>query len=140
MPLKVARVDTWISSLEDKPGSLAAKLHSLADAKISLEFVIARRAPERPGLGVVFVTPIVGAAKIKAARAAGFKKTQTLNAVRVEGKDQAGMGAKLTTALAAKDLNLRGLSGAALGGKFVAHIAFDSSAAAAKAVRILRSI
>lgn len=39
MALKVERVDAWAAPLEDKPGSLAAKLAALADAGINLEYL-----------------------------------------------------------------------------------------------------
>jgi hypothetical protein len=42
--------------------------------------------------------------------------------------------------LAEKGLNLRGLSAAAIGKKFVAHIAVDSASDAAKAVRALKGL
>ena len=61
MALKATRVDTWAATIKDQPGGLAAKLEALAAAKVNLEFIIARRAPEKPGTGVVFVTPITGA-------------------------------------------------------------------------------
>jgi hypothetical protein len=140
MALKVERVDTWAASLEDKPGDLAAKLNALASAGVNLEFVIARRAPDKPGTGVVFVTPIQGAAGCRAARRAGFDKIQNLHTVRTEGPDKQGQGAQLTQALAEKGLNLRGLSAAAIGKKFVCHIALDTPADAVKAVRILRGL
>jgi hypothetical protein len=105
-----------------------------------LEFVIARRTPEKPGKGVVFVTPIKGAAGNRVARKAGFAKTKSLHTVRVEGPDKRGQGAKITQALAETGLNLRGLSAAAIGNKFVTYIALDSSADARRAVRILRAL
>lgn len=138
--MKAQRVDTWVASMEDKPGALEAKLTALATAGANLEFVIARRALEKPGTSVVFVTPISGAKETRAARAAGFQKTEHLHAVRVEGPDKAGQGVRLTRALAAAGLNLRGLSAAALGAKFVCHVAVDTAAEAAKAVRILRGL
>jgi len=140
MAYKVKKVDTWAAPLKDKSGSLAARLSSLASAGVNLEFVIARRAPDKPGTGVVFVTSISGAAKTRAAKKAGFHKTQSLHTVRVEGPDKKGQGARVTRVLAEKGLNLRGLSAAAIGGKFVAHIALDSKADAAKAARILRAL
>ena len=70
MALKVTRIDTWVVTIEDRPGGLAAKLRALADSKANLEFVIARRAPDRPGTGVAFVTPIAGAAQRAANRRA----------------------------------------------------------------------
>jgi hypothetical protein len=140
MALKVQRIDTWAASLKDKPGSLAAKLDALADAGVNLEFVIARRAPEKSGTGVVFVTPIRGVARCQAARQAGFKLTGSLHTLRIEGPDKKGAGARIARALAAQGLNLRGLSAAAINKKFVAHIALDKSADAAKAMRVLRSL
>lgn len=139
MAFKVQRVDTWAAALEDKPGGLATKLQSLAQAGINLEFVIARRT-HKPGEGVVFVTPIRGAAATRAARSAGFMKTESLHMVRIEGLDSRGIGADITQALANQGLNLRGLSAAAINRKFVAHLALDTSANAAKAVRILRAL
>jgi hypothetical protein len=140
MALKVERVDTWAASIDDRPGGLAQKLESLAEAGANLEFVIARRAPDQPGTGVVFVTPIKGVAQARAARAAGFARSKSLHTVRVEGVDKAGQGARITSLLADKGLNLRGLSAAALGKKFVCHVALDSAGDATKAARILRTI
>ena len=140
MALKVQRVDTWAASLKDKPGSLAAKLGALADAGVNLEFVIARRAPDKPGTAVVFVTPIKGVARCHAARLAGFKLTGSLHTLRIEGPDKKGEGVRIARALAEKGLNLRGLSAAAINKKFVAHVALDNNADAAKAMRILQAL
>ncbi len=140
MGLKVNRVDTWAASLEDKPGSLAAKLDALAKARVNLQFVVARRAAEKPGTGVVFVTPIEGAAGRRAAQTAGFQKTATLHTVQVQGPDKAGRGAAMMQALAEGGLNLRGVSGASIGKNFVGYIALDTKEDAAKAARLLRAL
>ena len=140
MSLIVQKVDTWAAPLVDKPGELAAKLKALAGAGANLEFVIARRAPDHPGQGVVFVTPVKGPAALRAAKAAGFTKTDSLHTVRLEGADRQGEGAKVTDALAAKGINLRGLSAAAVGKKFIAHLALDTAADAAHAIRLLRAL
>ncbi len=140
MAMKVERIDTWAAALEDKPGSLSAKLKALATAGVNLEFVIARRAPDRPGKGVVFVAPIQGAASARAARNAGFMKTNSLHSVRVRGADKRGRGVEIAEALAKSRLNLRGMSGAAIDKKFVAYIALDSRKDAAKALRVLRRL
>jgi len=138
--MKAQRVDTWAAPMKDKPGALAAKLKALSAAGVNLEFVVARRAPDKPGTGVVFVTPIKGPKKVRAAKAAGFKKTKSLHTVRIEGPDKRGQGARLAQALANKGLNLRGMSAAAVGKKFVCYIALDGGADAAKAVRVLKSL
>jgi hypothetical protein len=46
----------------------------------------------------------------------------------------------MTQALADLGLNLRGLSAAAIGKSFVSHVALDSAAAAAKALRVLKAL
>ncbi len=140
MKLKVSHVDVWATTIKDRPGGLAEKLSALSKAKANLEFVIARRAPERRGQGVVFLTPIKGGAQAKAARTAGFMKTDGLHSLRIEGRDKPGLGAKLTQKLAAARVNLRGFSVAAIGKRFVGYLAFDTVAAAKKAARILKRI
>ena len=138
--MKAQRVDTWAASLKDQPGALAAKLQALSAAGANLEFVIARRSPEQRGAGVVFVTPITGPKQCGAAGAAGFTKTKNLHTVRVEGVNKRGQGARLARTLADPGLNLRGLSAAAIGNKFICHIAVDTEADANKVVRILRGL
>jgi len=138
--MKAKRVDTWAAAIKDKPGTLAAKFKALSAAGVNLEFVIARRSPEKRGAGVVFVTPIRGPKQTRAAGAAGFKKTKSLHTARLEGVNKRGQGARLTQALADKGLNLRGLSAAAIGNKFVCHIAVDTDADANKVARILSKL
>ncbi len=140
MRLDISRVDVWAASIEDRPGGLAEKLDALAQAGVDLEFIIARRAPDKPGTGVVFVTPIRGPGQTRAARAAGFERTESLNAVRIGTGNKPGFGAELTTQLAAAGLNLRGLSGATIGNRAVFHLGFDSSADANKAMRSLKQM
>ena len=100
MRLNVSRTDTWAATIDDRPGGLADKLAALAAAGANLEFIIARRAPEQRGSGVVFVTPLKGAKQARAAEAAGFQKTESLHSLRVEGTDKPGTGVKLAKALA----------------------------------------
>jgi hypothetical protein len=141
MTLKVEKVDVWATTIEDQPGGLASKLAVLAQAGADLEFIIARRAPDKPGTGVVFVTPLKGDEQIAAAaEVGGFRDTPSLHSVRIEGDNEAGIAARLTQRLADAEINLRGLSAAVIGERFVAHLAFDSHDDALKAMRILKSI
>ena len=100
MALNITRVDVWAAGIEDRPGGLAEKLAALAEAGAQLEFVIARRAPDKPGTGVAFLTPLKGAAQIRAAKKAGFEKTKSLHSVRIDGPDKPGLAAQMTQALA----------------------------------------
>jgi hypothetical protein len=138
MAYKVSKVDVWAGEIEDRPGGVAEKLDGLAKSGSSLEFVISRRAPEKPGTGVVFVTPVKGAGQKRAAQQAGLNTTDSLHSVRVEGPDRPGLGAKMTRALADAGINLRGLSAAALGRRSVAYFAFDSAEDAANAIKTLK--
>mgnify|MGYP001572773681 FL=1 len=140
MKIKVTRADVWAASIEDKVGGLAPKLEALAAAGANLAFIIARRSPEKPGQGVVFLTPIRGAKQIKAAKAAGFHKTATHHSICVVGGDKPGLGAKMTEALAGAGISLRGLSAAVLGKNFVTYIAVDTEDDAKKAVRVLKKL
>ena len=140
MALEVGRVDIWAGSVKDKPGELAGVLSAVADAGAKLEYVMARRAPDKPGTGVVFLAPLKGAKQAAAARKAGLHKTKSLFAVRASGADKAGLGAKLTQAMADEGINLRGLSASVIGRKFVLWVALDSSADAAKALRVLKKM
>ena len=140
MKLKVTPVDVWAVSIKDRVGGLAEKLAALTAAGSNLEFVIARRAPEQPGRGVVFVTPLKGAKQVKAAEAAGFLMTGSLHSVRIEGADKPGLGAKMTKALSEAGINLRGLSAAAIGTKFVCYLALDTAEDAKKATDTLKEL
>jgi len=82
--LIVERVDVWAATIEDKPGGLAKILTGLKDAGADLDFVIARRAPEKPGTGVVFVTPLRGDREVAAASTLGFNVTSILKSLRIE--------------------------------------------------------
>ncbi len=139
MAYTVSKVDIWSGEIEDRIGGLAAKLAPLANAGANLEVVIARRQPNRPGKGVVFLGPVAGAKAKKAAGIAGLKKPRDLAALRVEGSNKPGEGNRMARLLAGAGLNLRGLSATVLGNKFVAYLAFDSDADAGKAARLLRA-
>jgi hypothetical protein len=140
MAMTVSRVDVWAASLKDKPGSLAAKLAALADAGANLAFVVARRQAEKPGTGVVFVTPLSGRKQLAAAKKAKFRKTKSLRSVKAEAPDKPGVGAKMTQALAEAGINLRGVSAAAIGRRCVFYFAFDKADDATKAARVLRRL
>lgn len=138
MALEVSKVKVYAAAIEDQPGGLAAKLKALAEAGANLEFVIARREAKRPGTAVVFVAGLKGAAQAKAARAAGFAVTDSLHSVRAAGADQPGLGSRVTEALAAAGINLRGLSAASIGKRCVFYLALDRAVDATKAVRVLK--
>lgn len=140
MKLDITRVDVWAAGIKDKTGSLNQKLESLAQAGVSLEFVVSRRTPEKRQGGVVYVTPIKGPKQIKAATKAGFKKTKALHSIRVAATDKPGLGTQITRQITDANINLRGFSGAAIGKRALFHLAFDSTTDAGKALRKLKQL
>ena len=138
MSLIIEHVDVWAASLKDKPGSLARMLAGLRDAGADLDFIIARRAPEAPGTGVVFVTPLRGDKEIAAAGELGFNVTRSLHSVRIEGENKPGIAAELTEKIAAAKINLRGLSAAVIGTRFILYMGLDTAEDAEEAIKSLR--
>lgn len=138
MDLLVERVDVWAASIQDRPGGLAEVLDALRQAGADLQFIIARRAPEKPGTGVVFVTPLQNDREIRAAAQVGFNVSQSLHSIRILGQDQPGIAAELTQKLADGGVNLRGFSASVIGTRFVAYVAVDSLNDANKAMEILQ--
>jgi len=137
MDLLVEREDVWAAGVDDKPGELAAKLAALTHAGADLDFIIARRSPDKPGTAVVFVTPLHGDKEVRAAAAVGFAVTTTLHSVRVEGPNEPGMAAKLAKAVGDAGINMRGFSAASIGTRFVAHIGVDTADDTETVVRLL---
>ena len=140
MKLKITRAVVWAADIEDRPGGLAEKLGALAKVGTNLDFILARRAPESPGMGVVFVAPLRGATQIRAASDSGFLKTKIMHAVRVEGANRPGFGSEITGAIASAGISLRGCSATAIGKRFVGYLALDAEKEADRAVRALRRL
>ena len=140
MSLTVTKIDVWAAEIEDKPGGLAKLLGALAGAGADLECVVARRDPSKAGKGVVFLTPVEGANVRKAAKAEGLGPAEKLATLKVEGYDAPGLGFRITSTIADSGVNLRGVSGAVVGRKFVVYLGFDGKADADKAARALNAL
>src|SRR5439155_1907254 len=129
----------WAGDISDEAGGLAEKLGMLADTGASLEFVIARRRPEEPGKGVVFLSPIQGKPAQNVARQSGLTPAD-VPTLRVEGPDRPGLGAQMLKAASDQGISLRGFSAAVIGRKFVAYIGFNQDQDAAKAASVLKKL
>ncbi|HPC04166.1 MAG TPA: hypothetical protein PKY58_10385 [Syntrophales bacterium] len=140
MDMIVEHVDVWAAPIKDEPGGLANILSGLKNAGADLDFIIARRAPEQPGTGVVFVTPLRGDTEVSAAATLGFNVTSSLKSLRVEGNNKPGVAAVLTEKMAAARINLHSVSAAVIGARFILYIGFDSAADAEKASKLLKKM
>ena len=140
MSFSVTKVDIWSSKIEDKPGSLAKVLGTLGNAGANLDCVVARRDAAKSGSGIVFLTPVKGAATRKAAQAGGLALAKNVATLKVEGDDEAGLGGRISAAIADAGINLRGVSAAVIDKKFVGYFGFDTAADATKAARALKTL
>jgi hypothetical protein len=133
-------VQVWRATIDDRVGGAADRLEPLARAGADLEFVFARRTPEQPGAGVVYIAPLKGAKVIAAAKQAGFAQPADIHFLRIEGTNKPGLIGVVTRALADARISFRGVSAAALGRSAVAYIAFDAAEDATKGARVLSRI
>lgn len=140
MTIKASRNDVWMAVIDDRAGGAADKLEALARAGADLEVVFARRTPEQPGQGILFAGPMEGAKVLRAAQEAGFKKSETIHGVRIEGSDRPGLGAKIARALGNAGISFRGVQASVIGRNFISFVALDSADDAAKAVKVLRKL
>ncbi len=140
MAMKVTKVEVWAGEMQDQPGSLARMLESLAAARGSVDCVIARRQPDKPGSGIAFMSPVKGKKVQDAARSAGIAPATSIATLRVEGSDKPGLGAKILRVISDAGVNLRGVSAAVVGNKFVAYFGFDNGDDAAKAAKAIKSV
>ena len=138
MGLQADKVQVYAASLTDEIGSLRDILTGLSDAGANLGFVIARRSPDKPGSGVVFVTPLEGDDLIAAAEGLGFSPTESVHSVRIEGDDAPGAGAEICGKIADAGVSMRGFSAAVIGNKYIAYIGLDSSDDADKVIAALQ--
>lgn len=134
----VNRVDVWTASIADKPGGLSGTLKGVFEAGADLDFVIARRAPDEPGMGAVFITPIRGDREIEAASTLGFNLTSSVDSVRVEGDNVPGAAVNIAETIANADINVRSFSAAVIGPRYIAYVGFDSSSDADRAAKVLQ--
>ena len=128
MAYEISKEDGWVGEVEDRPGGLADRLEPLSDAGVDLEFMIARRAHEKPGTTVLFLAPVQGEEGTRAAGRAGLSKWATAASLRIEGPNRPGLGAVIARTVGNAGINMRGVAGARLGERAQVHIAFDNGA------------
>lgn len=136
MGYDIERVTVWAGDFANRPEKLARVLEALAQADANLEFLVARRVNEHTTR--VFVAPIEGKDCEQAARDIGLVPAQGMHSIRILGSDKRGLGARITRAVAAAGLNIRGASAASVGKKNAFYLAFksaDEAALAAKAIK-----
>jgi len=140
MKLKITKGEMWKATIDDRPGGAAAVLDPVARAGADFEFAFARRAPEMPGRGLLFVTPVKGKKAVAAAQAAGLGPAPDMHLLRVEGGDKPGTTAAIARALADAGISFRAFSATAVGRSFKGFLVLDSAEDAARAAGVLRKL
>ena len=140
MSFKMDRAHVWAVEVKDEPGEVASKLNALDHVDADLEYVYTQRLPEKPGYGLLAVSPIVGMDQVKAAKAAGMHEVQEPIVMRLEGDNTAGLAHRLKHAWSEADINVHGSILTVIGSKFVGFVTFDTVADANKAARILAEV
>jgi len=138
MAIKIEKVDVWAGNISDEAGALAQSLEPLVAAGADFSFLIARRRPDFPGSGVVFLGGLRGAKQVKAAQSVGISKATDLAGLRVEARDKPGLAHGVSARLASSGINLRGVFAASAGRRCVLMLAFDSVEDRDRAAKLLR--
>lgn len=139
MAFEINRVDVWAGDVDDRPGGLARKLESVMRSGADLDFMIVRRKPEKSGEAVLFLAPLVGDKQTEAATDGGMHKAAGLHTIRLEGPNRPGLAAGISETVAKAGISMRGLSAAAIGGRCVFYLAFETDEDAVAATQVLTS-
>lgn len=140
MNLHMTRVDMWAADVDDQPGGLARMLRTIAERGVDLDHVMARREVDRPGKGRLLMSAISGWDQLENAEALGIRKATDVAVLKIEGTDDAGMGAKLSETIAAAGVSLSELEASVQGNRFVCYALFDSAADLERAEKALHTL
>src|SRR5262245_11700988 len=91
MAMKIEKIDVWSGEIRDEVGGLTTALDPLVTAGADFTFLIARRQPERPGTGILFLGGLRGAKQTKAAQTVGIAKSADVAGLRLEAADKPGL-------------------------------------------------
>jgi len=140
MRLKLTKLDVWTTEIDDKPGGLARSLRAITDFGVDLEGVVARRHPDKPGKGILYVTPATGHVKLEDAPDAALRRAPQVVTLKIDGTNSPGMGAKITRLIGDAGVSMHGLTAAVIGRKFVCFVGFDTVSDMDKAILALEPL
>lgn len=126
MSYAVKKVDVWAGDFVNRPGMLARVLEALTAAGAELDLLIGRQISARTSR--IYVAPLKTKKQKDAACEVGLVPAAGMFSLRVEGPDRAGLGAEMARAIAAADVNIRGVTAATFGNKFVCYFGFKTEA------------
>ena|ERR687892_1213682 len=137
MAVTVRKIVLWRKEVENRPGSLAGALASLARAGADLQVVIGYRYPAEDAKAAIELYPVTGKKSVAAAQEAGLIAS-SIPALLVEGDNRPGLGHAMSQAIADAGINLHFIVAQVVGRKYSTVLGFESEAAAARAVPLIR--
>ena len=138
MPLSVKRITLWRADVQNQAGVLARVLEPLAAAGADLRVVMGYRFPTTPERSAVELYPVSGRRVTEAARRGGLAASD-IPCVLVEGDNRPGWGAQMARALADAGINIAFVMAQVIGRRFAAALGFENDAAAAEAMKIIKT-
>lgn len=125
MTFEITKADVWVSPVENLPGQLARQLEAVVDAGANLGFIVARAVEKEPRAGVLFIGSLQTEQERAAAEAIGLKRSG-IHVLRVEGPDRPGLVACIARTLGEADINICGISAAAIGERGVVYVRLET--------------
>ena len=125
MAVSVRKVILWRSEVENKPGTLARTLKSLAQAGASLQVIMAFRFQGDPTRAAVELFSVTGKKAQAAAREAGLSPS-SIPTILAIGDDRPGLGSQITEAIAGAGINLSFMVTQVIGRKYSCIYGFET--------------
>jgi hypothetical protein len=137
MPYEVTKIDLFEITGDDAPGKLGKVLTPLAEAGVSLDFVLAYSMEGKAYVDVGVLT--LSAATKKTLAAAGFTARSGAT-LFVTCPNKAGGGAQMGSALGCAGISMTAMSATALGSKAGVVAYFSDAQTAAKAATVIKKL
>ena len=123
MAVTVKKIVIWRKDIAHRPGELARALEPLAAAGANLQVIMGYAEGDR---GIVEIGPLAGKKITDAATRAGFVASSKPTLV-IEGDDKPGLGARIASAIAAKNVSISFDVTQVIGKKFSSVYGFHTS-------------
>lgn len=137
MAVSVRKVTLWRTEVDNRPGTLARSLRSLAEAGANLNVVMGYRIPGDPARAAIEIFPVSGKKSMAAAETAGLSPSSIPTLLAV-GDDRPGIGSAIAEAIAGAGINLSFMVAQVIGRKYSAVLGFDSEEDARKATTLIK--
>lgn len=137
MSVNITKAVIWKIDTPNTPGAISTTLNPLAEHGVNLDLVMGFTNPDKT-VASIEVFPVNSTKAQKEARKAGFSKAE-YPCIVVQGKNEAGLGRRITSALSEAGINVNFFVAQAIGSQYVGLFSFEAQSEANLAVKVLRS-